>query len=153
MAYATTSDVAARVGTFTIDGSSQPTTTEVGDFLDERSGQIDAVLSSAGVSVPVTSPSSFTNYLRGLEAAGATADALAVKFPDGSGAGSVEETIAYWLKVWDDGMAGLKNGSLIPDGVSQTDAGLPTSFFREYPDEAPDLGSLLESGIRRDRTY
>lgn len=153
MAYATTSDVAARLGSFDLSASSQPTTTEVSSFLDERSGYIDAVLSAAGVSTPVTSPSSFTAYLRSLEAAGATADALAVKFPDGSGAGSVEETISYWLKVWDDGMAGLKDGSLIPDGVSQSAAGLPTSFFTEYPDEAPDLGDLLDLGVKRDRPY
>ena len=153
MAYATTDDVVARVGSFTIDATSQPTTSEVSDFLDERSGQIDAVLSSAGVSTPVASPSSFLAFLRGLEAAGATADTYAVKFPDGSGAGSVEETIAYWLKMWDDGMAGLKDGTMIPDGVSQTSAGLPTSFYREHPDDAPDLGDLLDLGIKRDRTY
>lgn len=153
MAYATTADVAARLGTFDLDASSQPTVTEAAALLDERSGLLDAVLSSVGVTTPVTAPASFLDALKGWEAAGATADALAIKFPDGTGAGSVEETIAYWLKVWDDGIACLKDGSAIPASVAKVAGGLPSSYLTRNPDEDEDIGELAEWIPRRSRVY
>jgi len=153
MAYATNADVSARLGTFTLDGTTQPTTTEVDALLAEKSGQLDAVMSSVGVTVPVTAPASFTVYLRGLEAAGATADTLAIMFPDASGAGSIDETIAYWLGMWTTGLEMLKDGSAIPSGVTLSSAGLPSSYLTANPDTELAIGTIAEPGITKGRVY
>ncbi len=153
MAYATNADVSARLGTFTLDGTTQPTTTEVDALLGEKSGQLDAVMSSLGVTTPVTAPASFTDYLRGLEAAGATADTLAIMFPDASGPGSIDETIAYWLGMWTGGLEMLKDGSAIPSGVTLSTAGLPSSYLTNNPDAELDLGDIAEPAIKKGAVY
>jgi hypothetical protein len=75
MAYASLSDVQALNSARVYTASSQPATSQVGLFLDNKAAEIDSILVEKGYSLPVPSTaSSALLFLRNLNALGAWAD-------------------------------------------------------------------------------
>lgn len=75
MAYATLSDVAALAPARVFTATSKPASAQVGQFLDWRAGEIDAILTEKGYALPVPyTASSALLFLGGLNALGAWAD-------------------------------------------------------------------------------
>lgn len=137
MTYAALSDVQARMP-FTLDANSTPTSTQVADFLDEVSAEIDAVLASQGFTVPVTTPTYFVTALKKVEADGAAARALRMMFPDSRGPGETPAWSFYEtayrdsLKRWEKGLGypkGADRGSaLYPSTYETQNADVPSSY-------------------------
>jgi len=81
MSYCTTTDVQAINASHVFSASTKPTTTQVNTFIDMVAGELDAILSSRSLSVPVTSPESFVEYLKLVNAVGAAAMAESAMNP------------------------------------------------------------------------
>lgn len=156
MAYCTASDIQELIAKFSLTASSTPNTTQVADIIDQIAGEIDSVLSAQGVTVPATTPSEFTKMLEALNAYGAAAGVLKSMFPDSTGAG---ETPAYqfWETRYRNGLAALKDGSMIPNAVVGTSTGYlaPSTYFLNNPDTEDDidLGTAGEPFFTRSKVF
>ena len=146
MAYASVSDVTARLGRFDAPGAStQPSETEVETMLHEVSGAVDAILASRGVATPVTAPTSFVDWLGGVVAAGVTAQALAIRFPNDLGSEGAGWAVAYWTDKYDKAVAGLKDGSMVPPELTDSSSRMVTStYLTDNPDTEVDLASVSD---------
>lgn len=155
MAYASVSDVTARLGRFDAPGgSTQPSETEVEAMLDEMSGELDAILATRGVATPVTTPTSFVDWLGSVVAAGVTAQALAIRFPNDLGSEGAGWAVAYWTDRWDKGVAGLKDGSMVPPELADSASRiLPSSYLSDNPDAEVDIGDIAEPHFKNGKVY
>jgi len=154
MAYAASSDVQELIAQFTISGTSKPTSTQLTDIIAQIAGEIDTVLGARGITVPVTTPAHFLVRLEALNAYGAAAGTLKSMFPDATGA---DETPAYafWERRYRDGLAELKDGTGIPDGVIGSTAGYvaPSTYLTRNPDVEEDLGDIAEPFFTRSKVF
>src|SRR3954471_18491998 len=112
MAYATITDVTGLIAQFPLSVGSKPSTSQATTIMTDISSEIDVALSSAGVTVPVTTPQYFLDWLGRLNAYGAAAAVLKSMFP---GATGPEETPAYafWEARYREGLAAIRDGSAI----------------------------------------
>lgn len=159
--YADLAAVKAEMGMLAsgLTDASSPSNTDVNErTLPDIHGEIDGVLSRAGLAVPVTGPSSFLDRLKALNALGAAARVVAALFP--MAAGPQSTTFADWLqKRYDTGLEMLSNLEGVPDGaLPSTTGGLPRSFATSHPDSvSADLdgttGNTIDPVFRRDTQW
>lgn len=82
MAYCTIIDVQgfnASRGAYS--ATTKPTSTQVNTMIDMIAAEIDSILTTRGVTTPVTSPADLVTYLRRVNALGAAADAESAMLP------------------------------------------------------------------------
>lgn len=152
MPYATEVKVEGNIAQHTIDGTSAPTSAQLTVIIEDVDGLIDSCLASQGVTVPVTTPAHFLDFLEGLSAAGASARALKSKFPDATGPGETP-AYSYWQKIFDNGIMGLKDGSLIPNDAVKGSLIAPSTYLTINPDTEVDLGDIAEPIFKVAKDY
>lgn len=154
MAYASAADVANLHAKFPTSATSKPTTTQAGFIIVDISNEIDVALAAQGVSVPVTAPQYFVDWLGILNAYGAAAAILKSMFPDATGAAE-SPAYAFWEKRYQEGLASLRDGSGIPPEIvgSGSNYVRPTTYLTENPDEEYDLGEIGEPFFTRDKVF
>jgi hypothetical protein len=155
MAYASVSDVNARLGDFDpLSGSTQPTETEAGFMLDELSGKLNAVLGARGIAVPVTTPTYFTDWLRGLVAGVCVSQVFAIRFPSATGADAAGWSAEYWMTEWESALKMIAEGTAVPPEL--TDSGsrlLASTYLTDHPNEEVNLGTIAEPHFRSGKVY
>lgn len=161
MAYADVAAVQVELGKMksALTATSNPTLDDVTNkILPDISGQIDAVLSSRGLTVPVTAPASFLDRLKGLNAVGAAARVVAALFPQAAGPSST--LFAQWLQDrFDAGLQMLRDGEGIPDTAVLSGSSMPTSLWTSHPGtDSSDLdngtpGNTTDPVFRRDTQW
>ena len=91
MSYAAPADITKHLGQFSrgFTATSNPTTADAQTFLDDISGEIDAVLNERGIVTPVTlatgAPQSFLDFLKVTNAIGVAAQIVAAIVPQVQG--------------------------------------------------------------------
>jgi hypothetical protein len=94
--------------------------------------------------------------LQYIGVAGVAARALRTMFPDATGAGETPAHADY-QKIFDDGLAGLKDGTLIPDDpavVGSTSGYVaPSTYFTRNPDAEEELGEIAEPFFSRGKVF
>ncbi len=144
MTYAVVTDVEARLpGRPTFDGTSQPTVTAVGDWVDIAEGRIEAVLLAIQATVPVTNARGILvmKDLALYYAVGLTEAALASAGGDGSNVAG-QEKLQYFedtLKAWAADPSGT---SAMLEGGSASDS---TRRVRSHLTDHPD-GQTVAAG-------
>jgi hypothetical protein len=133
VSYAALSDVQSEMGALkgALTATSVPTTTDVTNrILPDIAGEIDGVLSARGITVPVTTPSTFVDFLKATNALGAAARALAELR-----AVNLETTsLASWLQErYSERLDMLRQGEGIPLDATKGSGALPTSFHQRHP--------------------
>lgn len=144
MSYGTMADVQELIAQFTIGVTSTPTTTQATAIITDISNEIDVALSAAGVTVPVTTPAYFLDWLGLLNAYGAAAAVLKSMFPGTTGP---DETPAYafWEARYQDGLKTIRNGSGIPAGTTAgANAVMPSTYLTRNPNSEEALGDIAE---------
>jgi len=138
--YASINQVQAIIPHLALGGTSKPSLSEVTGFLTRVSGEIDTALASQGVSVPVTTPSYFTDALDSLAAYGAAALALMAAFPVGPTASPAGSQGRDLWATYTARIAELRKGIGIPSEVSSLARNNPRSYFS-------DNGAIGDSGL------
>lgn len=161
MAYADLAAVQVELGKFksALTGTSNPSTADVTNILlPDIAGEIDAVLSSRGLTVPVTAPASFLDRLKGLNALGVAARVAAALMP--MAAGPASTLFPQWLQDrYDAGLQMLRDGEGIPDTAVFAGTSLPRSFWTSHAgtkstdlDDGTD-GNDTDPTFRRDTQW
>jgi hypothetical protein len=130
MAYCAIADVQRLNPKRVYDASSTPTSTQVTALIDQVAAEIDTVLLSRGLSVPVTIPTEFVTHLKQVNATGAAALAEMGMFPESAGVISTPQGERLW-RIYTGMIEYLKKGDLPVD----TQPGEPRSFFTEHTEE------------------
>jgi hypothetical protein len=159
--YAALADVKNELGALAsgLTTTSVPNEDDVTNrILPDIQGEIDGILSSRGLVVPVTAPAEFLARLKSLNAMGAGARVAGALFP--MAAGPQSTTFAEWLYgLYKDGLRRLENGTGIPADAIMTGAGaLPRSFATSHPDSvSADVdgtpGNTIDPVFRRDTRW
>ena len=153
MTYAVIADVQGVIPKWILDGSSTPSNAQATAIIDAVSEEIDTVIAARGITVPVAAPAHFLAGLVMLNVYGGAARVLRAMFPDATGPGETP-AYAYWEKQYDEGIAGLKNGSAIPASVEAAGVYVdPSTYFTRNPDTEEDLGEIAEPTFRRGMTF
>lgn len=154
MAYAVLADVQALLPKFTLNDSSTPTATQVEGMITDVAGEVDAVLSSQGLTVPVAEPASFLAFLGLLNALGAAALAAAGMFPSDAQAGPAGTPLAPFLQSrYKGGLDRLAKGQGIPEGVPRSGSVTMRGYLDQHPDEEVDLGDIAEPFFGREKVF
>ena len=113
------------------DTTTIPTAAQVGTFLTDIAGEIDARLEAAGIAVPVTSPASFVAWLGRLNAYGAASLAEEAANPEAEGGGVAER----WWTRYTDGLKAISDGSALPASLAQSGSSrvMPRSYGTDNP--------------------
>jgi hypothetical protein len=130
MAYCTITDVQGlNPQRSTYSATTKPSLTQVTGFINQIYGELNAILLSRGLTVPVTAPADFLTNLQLANAEGAAALAEMAMFPEAIGTpGGSPHGQQLW-KMYTEFKDWLKNGSL-PAGVSLSGGSAsPRSFF------------------------
>lgn len=139
MAYCTTTDVQARLGAlFTFSGSTNPASSEIGDFIDQTSATIDSALTAAAYAIIPATGTNDLLMLLDLTANKVALQTLYIAF----GADNVPETSKEILGGFRDWLKALANGDaqLIDQEPLGTGAGVMT------------LGKISLNSIQTDTT-
>lgn len=154
MAYATLADVQGLLAKFTIDGSSTPTSTQATAIIDDINDEIDTLLASSGLLVPVTTPAYFVDMLGMLNAYGAAVLIAQAMLPDRAGA-TDPSTALY--SVWDSryraAMARFAKGEGIPPDAPRSGRLSPSTYFTRNPDAEETLGDIAEPTFTRSQVF
>jgi len=154
MAYAALADVQALLPKWNIDANSTPTATQVEQFITDVAGEVDAILSSQGLTVPVTEPASFLAWLGLLNALGAGALAAAGMFPGSAQAGPEGTPLASFLQArYKVGLDRLVKGTGIPEAAVRTSNVTMRGYLDQHPDEEVDLGDIAEPFFTREKVF
>ena len=144
MKYTTLSAVLLRLGkNGDLTSSTSPTLTEAATIHEGISADVDAALAMGGSSVPVTSPTALVSWLGAVEAWGACAEILKVRFQDISGV-NTEGAWSFYEKRYADSLEQIRKGNaatLAGDGVR------PQTYFTRNPDEDEDLGDMVDGTV------
>jgi len=127
MAYCAIADVRALNPKRTYSSSSTPTQTQVEGFITQIANEIDSILSSRGLTVPVTAPAHFLAHLEQVNAYGAAALAEMAMFPEAGMPGGTPQGSNYWA-IYEKARTRLEKGDL-PVSVEEAQ---PRSFFTEH---------------------
>jgi len=142
--YAVIADLQDLIAQFPISATSAPTTTQATTIINDTADEINARLSAAGLTTPVTTPASFLRALALLNAYGAAAAVLKSMFPDAVGPGDTP-AYAFWEERYKAGLAAIANGSMSPaDSVSNAGSILPSTYLTRNPDSEEALGDIAE---------
>ncbi len=137
MAYATIAQLQSHIQELTFSGSSKPTTTEVNNWLDEVSDEMDVKMRAAGVTVPVTTPANAMHYLERIVIAGVLARVF-------SSIQMESEEAAVRRLEFDAEMDRIVNNPALVRadtvresvaGFNETAAGARTVIFKRYTDQ------------------
>jgi hypothetical protein len=148
MAYAVADDVIDRAGrlaaAWPATGGTPGTVTAFDSFLDSCAAEIDAEIMARGFDPSALSQEAIA-ALVDLNAYGALARALVALVP-GSRGGNAADLLAYAQKVWEDGMASIKDGThpliaLLLSGQGGTGNGVSAGSLWS---EEPNYGSIAE---------
>jgi hypothetical protein len=153
MAYGNTGDVAARAGrlaTAFTAADAAVDETDIGTFLAACAAEIDAEISARGFDPSALSDDAKA-ALVDLNAYGALARALVALVP-GSRGSNAADLLAYAQKVWDDGMAAIKDGTFPVIAMLLAGQGGPGAGpgAGSLWDEEPTYGSL--AGLAAEET-
>lgn len=149
MTYATLGVALARLGrNGDLSTTTVPSLTEAGAIHAGISGEIDAALASSGLTVPVTTPASLVAWLTEIEIHGVCAEVLRARFQDAQGINS-SSTATYHQERFKAGMDRLWSGVGLDELTGS--ACMPEGYFTRNPDEAEDLGDLVD-GLREGLT-
>jgi len=112
-------------------------------MIDATSVEVDGMLSSQGIVVPVTEPTWFKDKLALLTSYGAAAMILKAAYPEASGPGS-NPAYMFWETRYQQGLAAMRKGQDVPTATTQAayPGTLPSSYFTRNPDEEEELGDL-----------
>ena len=154
MAYAVLADVQALLPKWTLDGSSTPTSTQVEGFITDVGGEVDAILSSQGLTVPVVEPASFLAWLGLLNALGAASLAAAGMFPGQAQAGPEGTPLAPFLQArYKQGLERLIKAEGIPEAAPRTESRTMLGYLDQHPDEEVSLGDIAEPFFDREKVF
>lgn len=111
---------------------------DVDAIIAEIEGEINLVLASRNVAVPVAAPSWFVARLRSLTCDGSAAIAMKSVFPESQGPGT-SPAYAYYETRYRQGLLQLQR-MILPSTIVATSATLtPSTYFTKYPIEPPEL--------------
>lgn len=148
MAYAALSDVQAVNPKRTYSATTTPTSTQVTAFLTDIAAEIDTLLTSRGLTVPVTAPAEFLAHLKHVNAVGAAARAEFAMFPEAaeSPAGSPQGD-RLWSQ-YQEYLRALRKDSLPVTLVADL---TPASFFTENAGSScpEETYSWRDHGVRK----
>jgi len=144
MAYSSITYVQARIPGFTIDGSSKPTSTQVGYWIEEADVKIDAALRIGGYALPVTDATDVL-ILRDLATSMVTARVEAARY---DGQDDEESVNGRNCRVESQQMLKeLKSGDMIfvntEKAVSTGTSWVPRSYQRTHSDD-DDIEPILK---------
>jgi len=145
MAYATQAATQGLMAKFALSPSSTPTDAQATAIITSTSSEIDVVLATRGLTVPLTAPQYFVDYLADVNEWGAAAAILKSMFPGSTGP-SETPAWAFWEKRYQDALKGLKDGSLIPADVVPTGNAViaASTYLTNNPDTEVYLGVVAE---------
>jgi len=162
MSYANVANVQAMLPLISIASNTVPTTSDVQQFIDQRSAEIDAALGSIGLSVPLTTPSEAVTYLTQLNTQGAAADVWRSAWISSPGI-DPQKNADDLLAAFEKALDGFRTGTNLPSGVAiASTVRAPRSFFTDNYAIGPDSndtqdawGDAIHSNptLRRDRVY
>ena len=147
MAYTNERKIQSLLGQFDISGSTKPNTAQVAILMSQVDGELDAILAAAEVTVPVTSPTYFVDWLEGIASAGVAARVLKSMFPDHTGPGETPAH-AFWQRLYDRGIGMIKDGSILSDDVVNIADVEPSTYFTRNPDTEEDTGDIAEPAFK-----
>ena len=134
MAYCTITEVRGLNPKRTYSASTNPSTTEVEEFIDRISDEIDVILQGRGFTTPVTSPTELASYLVHVNAYGAAAIAEQSMFTEPIGPGATPHGTVLWQQ-YQQALKYLREGQLpVTTGAHP----LPFSFHEQ------NLGNATE---------
>ena len=149
MAYCTTTEINNLMPKYPTGAATTPTTTQAEAIIDQIAAEIDLVLESQGYTVPVTTPTTFVNALKAVNAYGAAALIEAGMFPAVTEKGQsphwkvLDDKYKEWLTDLKDGrvpstlsaaLIGTDVGGFYTDACEDTDE-YPDPVFRKSPDD------------------
>lgn len=147
MAYCTITEVRGLNPKATYNTGTNPTTTEVEEFIDRISDQIDVVLQGRGFTTPITAPTELANFLIQVNAYGAAALAEQAMYPEASGIGMTSHHSVLWrqyqeaLKYLREGrLPTTVDGSGVPFSFAEQHQATETEPSEEYPWQKPKFG-------------
>ena len=155
MTYADAADVNRLIAKFPPGAATAPTETQATELITEIDNEVNVALSSVGVTVPVTTPAYFLDWLGLVVAYGAAAAILKSMFPQSAGTSDANPSIyAFWERRYRDALKQIRSGDAIPDEI--TAGGLyaaPSTYFTRNPDEEEDLGDIAEPFFKRSTMF
>lgn len=144
MAYCALSDVQALLPKFTLSATTKPNQTQVTQFLDDVTAEIDIYLARGGVGTPVTTPTTFVTWLRKVCQTGVAAMTLKAMFPDQVGPAETP-AYAYFEKQYRDALKLMLDGDFISSIIgASSDLMDVSTYFTRNPDEEEELGEIAE---------
>lgn len=152
MAYATIPDVQRLMAQFVIGTSSKPTNAEVDSVITDIDHEVNVVLESRGIDIPVTTPSTFVGWLGMVVSYGACAAVLKSMFPASQGPGE-NPAYAFWESRYKAALKGIMDGKLIPSTVPQSTKAKPATYFTRNPDQEEDLGDIAEPSFKVGKNF
>lgn len=139
MSFATVADIQRLMAQFPITSSGKPTSTQIESILADTEHEVNTHLSSAGVTVPVTAPDYFLNWLGLLASYGATAAVLKSMFPNATGPAETP-AYAFWEARYKLGLKGIDDGTLVPSDLITSHRVKPSTYFTKNPGGEESLG-------------
>jgi hypothetical protein len=141
MPYSTNIQVNRNLGPHTVSIDTIVTVAEVDALRTETAAQIDAVLASLNVTLPITPGHALLAYLGAVESWGVTAQALKMMFPEAVGPGE-SPAWAFWQKKYDDALLMLRDGVGVYQDLSDIEEMVASSYFTNNPETEAELGQL-----------
>jgi len=106
MAYATTTEVQAKIPEFVIGASTKPSTSEVTNFISQIDGRINGVLSAQGYETIPATGSNDLAMLEGLVSHKVAAMVLLIAYPGDT----VPDKVKLWTEQFDTFLRDLRKG-------------------------------------------
>lgn len=151
--YVEVSDVKAIIAAFDVGRETNPDRLEADTIVIDTDAEINSVLDAAGLSVPVTTPSHFVDWLKALNKYGAAAAILKSMFPDAAGPGETP-AYAFWEARYRNALKMFAKGQGIPDSATKGGGDLnPSTYLTRNPDVEEDLGDIAEPRAKMGRVF
>ena len=151
MAYGALADVKQLIGRIdnAIGTGKILTDAEVTDLIDSHSDEVDSILISKGVVLPIDTGvdggAAFVDYLARLVSHGTAAAVLRAVSPEVRGAGGGTAWDFHETR-YRDGKKALMQGLSIPPGVlGGVGDSEPDGYFEQHPDDIPELGDNADN--------
>jgi hypothetical protein len=127
---------------FNLSSTSKPNTTQVQNFINNRSQEIDIAIRSRALAVPVAD-SAWLPELIQLNAKGAAADCMNAAYPSDSGPGSTALG-PQLLREYLARLSEIKRGVGIPVAVPAMESDLaPRSYWTDNPVTVPNVPGVI----------
>lgn len=136
--YTNTANTRSRFVRFPTGLTETMTDDDLDLIIEQIEGEIEMVLASRDVAVPVTTPSWFLARLRSLASDGSAAIALKSIFPEVQGPGSTP-AYAYYETRYRQGLLRLERMTLPGTVVRASTRVAPSTYFTKYPTTPPTL--------------